>query len=487
LELRLIFRALKNPEFMFCSLFMLQFSSIFFALLISSLGAKPNVLFISVDDLRPELKAYGMEHIHSPAMDSLVQTGRAFKRHYVQAPTCGASRYALLMGKYGTTGALRNNDALMSVSGLADRESFSMPKQFRKNGYRTVAVGKISHYPGGLGGKDWADSEKVEMPGAWDVNTMPTGPWKTPQKAMHGYADGVPRIPGGTPVNEHKQGDDFTYTDGWIAREAMSQMDELAGKKEPFFLAVGIMKPHLPFACPKAYLDLYKDVKLPPIPHPQKPTGLSTWHASGEFHGNYISQDPNADPAYADEIRKSYAACVSYADAQVAKILNKLDELKLTENTIVVLWGDHGFHLGEHGVWGKHTLFEESLRAPLVIRYPGMEKGGVLSDAVVETVDIYPTLCELAGIPVPEGLSGKSLKLQLSDPAAAGGVAMGFSPKAETIRTERYRLIRHPRKKGEFAYELYDHDAAEKETKNLAEEKPEVVRGLVELMEERMK
>jgi iduronate 2-sulfatase len=451
-------------------------------------GAKPNVLLICVDDLRPELKSLGADYIHSPAMDSIVKSGRAFTRHYVQAPTCGASRYSLLTGKYGTAAKLRSNDALLSVAGKADTEPFNLPRQFRTQGYRTVAIGKISHYPGGLGGKDWNDATKVEMPGSWDLNLMPTGPWKTPQKAMHGLADGKPRISGACPVNEHLEGDDFRYHDAWIGKEALSQLDDLADKKQPFFLAVGLIKPHLPFACPKQYLDLYKDVKLPPIPHPKKPEGLSTWHGSGEFFGNYVSEDPRTDPAVADEMSKSYAACVSYVDAQVELILKKLDELKLTEKTIVVLWGDHGWHLGEHGVWGKHTLFEESLRAPLVIRYPGMAKPGELSDAVVETVDIYPTLCELAGISIPDFLSGKSLIKQMENPVAEGDVALGFSPKADTIRTAQYRLIRHlGKKEGELAIELYDHTSAEKETKNLAETKPEVIKELLGLLDERMK
>jgi iduronate 2-sulfatase len=467
---------------------MFRLSLIFSLFLLPAMGGKPNVLLICVDDLRPELKSFGVGHIHSPAMDGLAASGRGFKRHYVQVPTCGASRYALLMGKYAVDSKLRENDALMSVAGQEDTEPFSLPKQFRKNGYRTVAIGKISHYPGGLGGKDWADTEKVEMPGSWDSNIMPTGPWKTPQHAMHGYSDGKHRIPGNSPVLEHKEGDDLEYTDGWIAREAMTQMDDLAKKKEPFFLAVGIMKPHLPFACPKSYLDIYKDVKLPPIPHPNKPEGLSTWHGSGEFFGNYKKGcDPRIDSVCADEIRKSYAACVSYADAQVAKILAKLDELKLSENTIVVLWGDHGWHLGEHGVWGKHTLFEESLRSTLIIRAPGMEKSGMMSDAVVETVDIYPTLCELTGVPVPQGLSGKSLKPQLSNPEIAGDIAMAFWKQAVSIRTPQYRLIRHPKKDGDFQYELYDHTTPEGETKNLAESKPEIVKELNALMEERMK
>jgi len=449
---------------------------------------RTNVLFICIDDLRPELKSLGAEYIHSPAMDSLVKSGRAFTRHYVQAPTCGASRYALLTGKYATNGAQRNNGALFDAAKTADEKPFSLPMQFRENGYRTVSVGKISHQPGGLGGKNWDDPAKVEMPGSWDVSLMPTEPWKNPKGAMHGYADGKPRIPGKTPPIEHKEGDDFTYTDGWITREAIEQMDSLAKSDEPFFLAVGLMKPHLPFACPKSYRDIYDDVALPPIPHPDKPEGLSTWHGSGEFFGNYRHEpgkDPRKDSAYADQVRRSYAACVSYADAQVAKLLKHLEETGLAENTIVVLWGDHGWHLGEHAVWGKHTLFEESLLAPLIIRVPGMDQAGEQTDAIVETVDIYPTLCELTGVPMPDGLSGKSLVKHLKDSSAEGSPAFGYWRNSETIRTPEYRLIRHG-KKGD-AYELYDHTGTDGETTNLAAEKPDVVRELNALIDAKVK
>lgn len=457
------------------------------ALIAPAYAEKPNVLLICVDDLRPELKSLGAEHIHSPAMDSLVESGRAFTRHYVQAPTCGASRYALLTGKYATTGAQRNNGALESAAKDADKQPFSLPRQFRESGYRTVSIGKISHYPGGLGGKGWNDPAKVEMPGAWDVSIMPTGPWGTPEKAMHGYADGVPRGPG-TPVSEHKEGDDMRYTDGWITKEALAQMDGLAGKKEPFFLAVGIMKPHLPFAAPKAYLDLYEGVKLPPIPHPAKPEGLSTWHGSGEFQ-RYArgGRDPWKDPAYADELRISYAACVSYADAQVAQLLASLDKLGLAENTIVVLWGDHGWHLGEHAVWGKHTLFEESLHTPLVIRVPGMKIPGKRCGEIVETVDIYPTLCELARVPVPEGLSGESLVGQLENPSQIGGAAVSYWGNAETIRLERLRLIRHKGKNGAAEFELYEHGSENGETENIADKHPDLVAELSAEIDEKLK
>jgi len=446
-------------------------------------AAKPNILLICVDDLRPELKSLGAEHIHSPAMDSLVESGRAFTRHYVHAPTCGASRHSLLTGRYASTPKQQSNDAFFCAEARKPGLPPSLPAHFRSYGYQTVAIGKISHHPGGLGGENWDDPGQVEMPGSWDVNLMPTDPWKTPRGGMHGYAGGVPR---GTyrPVREHNEGDDLTYTDGWITREALRRMDDLATAEKPFLLAVGIMKPHLPFACPKSYLDLYQNAKLPAIPHPKKPEGLSTWHPSNEFFRyHHEVKNPRDDAAYADQMRLSYAACVSYADAQVARILGHLEKLKLDSNTIVVLWGDHGYHLGEHAVWGKHTLFEESLHAPLVIRKPGMPQAGARSRAVVESVDLYPTLCELAALPVPAGLSGQSIVSHLADPSRTDGEALAYWQGKHTIRTSQYRLIRHARKGQPKEFELYDHQSPEREAKNLAADLPEVVKELDALLE----
>lgn len=451
-------------------------------LTLPAFAAKPNILLLCVDDLRPELKSLGVEHIHSPAMDSLVRSGRAFTRHYVQAPTCGASRYSLLYGRYATTPRQQNNDAFFCPDARDTRRAPSFPAHFRNNGYRTLAIGKISHHPGGLGGDHWNDPTQVEMPGAWDVNVMPTDPWKNPKGAMHGYAGGVPRGPY-RPVREHNPGDDLTYTDGWITREALHRMEELANSGKPFLLAVGIMKPHLPFACPKAYLDLYENAKLPAVPHPQKPAGLSTWQPSNEFFGyHHEVQNPRENADYLDQLRRSYAACVSYADAQVAQILARLEELKLDSNTIVVLWGDHGYHLGEHAVWGKHTLFEESLHSPLIIRAPGSPKPGTPTKSIVESVDVYPTLCELTGIPVPKGLSGQSLTNQLENPSLGDGQAFGYWQGKHTIRTPQYRLIRHTNQNKSHAFELYDHQSDEGETNNIAADNPDVVRNLNALM-----
>ncbi len=188
-----------------------------------------------------------------------------------------------------------------------------------------------------------------------------------------------------------------------------------------FCSAVGLIRPHLPFGAPASYLRPYQDVRLPPIPHPEKPEGLSTWHGSGEFMKyNRWSRDPRDDAEMADEVRRHYAACVSYADAQVGKLLDKLEELKLRDNTLIVLWGDHGWHLGEHAIWGKHSLFEESLRSPLIVCAPQVREAGKPTDAIVETIDLYPTLCELCGLPRPEQLDGASLGPLLADPEAPG-------------------------------------------------------------------
>jgi iduronate 2-sulfatase len=450
------------------------------------LAARPNVLFLSVDDLRPELGSFGAKHIASPAMDAIAASGRAFHRHYVQAPTCGASRYALLTGRYARSQGRRSNHAIFDYASRHAQESPSLPELFRKNGYRTVSIGKISHHPGGLGGKRWNDPAQPELPEAWDHHEMPGKPWADPVSAMHGYANGVARKPGVTPGLEHVAGDDKTYTDGWIAEAALRELDDLAKRGEPFFLAVGLMKPHLPFACPKSYRARYDKVEFPPISHPEKPAGLSTWHASGEFmQYNHAGRDPREDPAYADELRRSYAACVTYADTQIGKIMARLDALGLRDNTIVVLWGDHGYHLGEHGIWGKHSLFEESLHAPLIIRTPGMSAVGTPSQAVVETVDIYPTLGELCGVPLPETLDGHSLAPQLENPEAKGRAAISYSSGKETIRNDRHRLIRHGGKVPR--YELYDHQDQAGETRNIAKENPAIVKQLAAEIDRRLR
>lgn len=447
---------------------------------------RPNVLLLCVDDLRPELGCYGRDYIASPHIDALAARGRLFARHYVQAPTCGASRYSLLTGQYGPSG----NQALFSrakrLAASPEAVPPSLPGWFRRHGYTTVSIGKVSHHPGGYGGPNWADEDRPEMPGAWDRHFMPTGPWRHPRGAMHGLARGEIRTKAGEmDVFQSAEGPDTIYPDGLTTDAAVEELESLAAasQAQPFFLAVGLIRPHLPFGAPAKYMRPYADAELPPIPHPDKPDRKTTWHGSGEFMKyNRWGKNPNRDSEFATAVRKHYAACVTYADAQVGDILERLDSLGLRERTIVVLWGDHGWHLGEHAVWGKHTLFEESLRSPLIVDYPGIPEPGVKTEAMVETLDLFPTLCELAGLEIPEFAHGVSLKAILETPSAEGHAAVSYAREA-TIRTDTHRLIAHP----DGHVELYDHTSEARETRNVAEDHPGLVERLKDALDRRLR
>ena len=442
----------------------------------ASATQKKNVLLICVDDLRPELNCFGVDYIHSPNIDRLAASGRAFHNHYVNAPTCGASRYSLLTGDYCPEA--KNYALFDRAKQLKDGKRFVgpiLPAWFRQHGYTTVSVGKISHHPGGLGGKNWDNPSQVEMPNSWNKNLQPNGEWKHPRGVMHALAEGKIRTETELDVFEAFDGDDLSYPDGWIAEKALKQLEILDASDQPFFLAVGFIRPHLPFGAPKKYHDLYAELELPPIPYASKPRHRSTWHSSGEFMKyKRWSRDPNTDPAFADEVRRHYAACVSYVDAQVGKLMERLEQSTLGENTIVILWGDHGWHLGEHSVWGKHTLFEESLRSPLIIRYSRIPSPGQASTAIVETTDIFPTLCEIAQLPSPDFVNGTTLTPQLINPSHKGHVAISYHDKRTSIRTESYRLILHP----DGYAELYDHSSSRGEINNIAEDYPQLVNQL---------
>ena len=456
-----------------------------FLSLITGLGAisldRPNVLLICVDDLRPELNSFGASYIKSPNIDKLAARGRPFHRHYVQAPTCGASRYTLLTGKYGPS----SNHALFIRSQAIKHPSF--PAWFRKNGYVSVSVGKVSHHPGGRGGPDWNERDKPEMPESWDRHLLPAGSWQHPRGVMHGLANGeIRKNAKDMDVYQAFDGTDTAYPDGLITNEALRQLDDLGKQvdKKPFFLAVGIIRPHLPFGAPFQYVKPYLKAKLPPTPHPLKPAGKTTWHGSGEFMKyNRWKRNPNTDADFALEVRRHYAGCVTYADALVGRILDKLDQLKLRDNTIIILWGDHGWHLGEHAIWGKHTLFEESLRSPLIISYPGIPKPGEPARSIVETLDIFPTVCEVAGIKIPSHVDGQSLLPILKNPQVKGHPAISYGKKGKlTIRTKNHRLITHE----DGTIELYDHRSPDAESKNLAESQPTIVTQLKKTLSDRL-
>ncbi|SMP47526.1 iduronate 2-sulfatase [Neorhodopirellula lusitana] len=449
----------------------------------------PNVLLICVDDLRPELGCYGKDYIQSPHIDSLASQGRLFERHYVQAPTCGASRFAMLTGRYGPSdnnAIFKRADAIAKSataqsSGQSTAVPPSLPAWFRQHGYTTVSVGKVSHHPGGAGGKDWDDESQLEMPMSWDRHLLPAGPWQHPRGAMHGLAHGEIRNDASKmDVFQSAEGPDSIYPDGLIVDQALGQMDQLAADPSaPFLLAVGIIRPHLPFGSPAKYMQPYEDATLPAIPHPHRPQGHTTWHKSGEFNRyNRWGKNPNEDSEFATLVRKHYAACVSYADAMVGRVLDRLDQLGLRDDTIIVLWGDHGWHLGEHAVWGKHTLFEEALHSPLIISYDGIPRPGTASKSMVETIDLFPTLCGLADVPAPDFVHGVSVEPILKSPTAPGHPAVSYA-RATTIRDDQYRLVLHPG--GDV--ELYDF--AGDEAANVAAQHPDVVSQLTERLKAR--
>ena len=388
-------------------------------------------------------------------------------------------------GCYGPS----NNGALFArakqMAKTPDSVPPSLPAWFRQHGYVTVSVGKVSHHPGGRGGSNWDDDDQPEMPNSWDRHLLPSGPWGHPRGAMHGLANGEIRIQADKmDVLQAVAGPDTIYPDGLIAEESLRQLKQLAAPDvdQPFFLAVGFIRPHLPFGAPAKYVEIYQDLTLPLIPHPNKPFGRTTWHGSGEFMKyNRWNRDPNEDADFARRVRKHYAACVSYSDAQIGKILRLLDQLEIWRDTIVVLWGDHGWHLGEHAIWGKHALFEESLRSPLIIRYHGIAHPGKSTQSVVETLDVFPTLCDLAGVPKPDFTQGSSLRPILESPEALGHPAVSYS-RARTIRTDTHRLIAHP----DGHVELYDHTVPAKETRNVAADYPELVRQALTTLNERL-
>lgn len=449
--------------------------------------AKPNVLFIAIDDLRCDVGAFGIAHAKTPQLDSFAASARVFTHHYVQAPTCGASRCALMRGRYPTAPAHVGNDGILRTH--SDWGEQSLPAVFRAAGYRTLAVGKLTHYPGGRTGKNWTEGPE-ELPGAWERAWIPDGPWKNAQTIMHGYADGVSRQPGKSPPWETHDGPDEAYPDAWVAADAVKTLRELAESEKPWFFGVGFFKPHLPFAAPQRWHDLHAagvpDVKPEAAAKPSWPSG---WHGSGEFRGNYgnAGRDPNDDAEYAQLIRRAYGASVSYMDAQVGHVLDELRRLGLDGDTIVVVWSDHGFLLGEHAIWGKHCLYEQALRSPLIIRYPGLQQPGRASQATVETVDVFPTLTDLCGLEAPASLDGRSLRPQLNDadaPVAKPSLSF-WTGGQRTIRTDRWRLIVHPVKGADDPQvELFDYETDSDETRNLASAHPEVVADLLARLNE---
>jgi len=353
---------------------------------------RPNILFIAVDDLRPELGFYSVDHIHSPHLDKLAAEGTVFTRAYCNIPVWGASRASLL------TGARPTRRRFISAKIRKDEDypaATSLPKLLKANGYTTISNGKIYHHADD-DASAWTEIWHSNLPGHASAANRPRPPKPGEQTR-------------GMPF-ERLDVADGAYQDGDIADKGIADLKKLKTSQQPFFLALGFKKPHLPFTAPKKYWDLYdvNAISLPASYRQPESTPKEAFHRYGELR-NYrtVPKQGHLPEAMAKTLIQGYYACVSYVDAQIGRVLQSLDDLGLADNTIVILWGDHGWNLGDHMLWCKHCTFETSLRTPLVIKVPGMPRGQ-RSDAITEFIDIYPSLCELVGIKVPETVEGES-------------------------------------------------------------------------------
>ncbi|MDF1744105.1 MAG: sulfatase [Gimesia sp.] len=449
-----------------------------FALCVTSqsfAAERPNVLFIAVDDLRPELACYGKQHIHSPNMDRLAKTGTLFERAYCMVPTCGASRASLM------TGIRPAPKRFVNYLAWAQKDApgmTTMNTQFKKNGYHTVSLGKIFHHS--------KDSAQGWSEPAW----RPKGiSWyqRPENQELHAKRQKQGRRKRG-PAWESADVPDNAYADGVLAEKAIATLQQLKGKDEPFFMAVGFFKPHLPFIAPQKYWDLYDHAKiqLPDNYHVPEGAPGESIHSSGELRAYAgIPAKGRVSDESARNLIHGYYACVSYTDAQIGKLLSELDRLKLTENTIVVLWGDHGWNLGEHTLWCKHSCYETSMQIPLIVRAPGI-KGGQRRAALIESIDVYPSLCKLAGLPLPEHLQGQSFAGLMRNPKADWKqAAVGRYRNGDTIRTDKFRFTEYRDPKAKTTSRmLYDHSNDPGENINVSKKQPDTISDLASLLKQ---
>ena len=457
-------------------------------------AGKPNVLFIAVDDLKPTMGCYGDALAKTPNIDRLAGRGTAFLNAQCQQAVCGPSRASLLTGQRPDT--TRVYDLKTKMRDVRP-DVLTLPQYFKNSGYTTVGMGKIFDFRCVDNQKDM-DKESWSIPflsvyGKGELAAGFANPetirWFRSRKDAAGNPVSEWAVKGVPPVEGSEDVADEIYADGALADEAAKWIGKLAKEDKPFFLAVGFQKPHLPFIAPKKYWDLYKRSDFSVAAYRKAPEGTPefTLQPGNELRDKY--DVPKTGPLPDDlqlELIHGYYACASYIDAQVGKLLKALQDSGAAENTIVVLWGDHGWHLGDHSMWCKHSVYEQAARAPLVIYSPEQKGAGGPCTGPVEFTDIFPTLCDLAGLSAPPSLEGVSLKPQLEDPKAkVREVAMSQFPRSPggkqlmgyTFRDERYRYTewrerqdeQSPGKGPVVATELYDYEKDPLETKNLAE------------------
>jgi iduronate 2-sulfatase len=456
-----------------------------------SLAEKPNVLLICVDDLKPVIGCYGDAQAKTPNIDRLAARGMLFENAYCNQAVCSPSRNALLTSLRPQTLGIYE---LSTNFRKAAPDAVTLPQLFKNNGYRTEGMGKIFHVGHGNVNDEasWSVPHFNPKGGGYVLPENGAPPEAAARKKENPKVESW-KLPRGAPT-ENADVPDNRYGDGMIAEEAMKRLAEAKQKPdEPFFMAVGFLKPHLPFVAPKKYWDLYDPSKLPQPALNQAPAGAPEFAATtwGELR-NYKDM-PESGPVSPEQQRHlihGYYAAMSYMDAQLGKVLDALDASGLAKNTIIVFWGDHGWHLGDHGMWCKHTNYEQAAHIPLLVSAPGVTQAGSRTQALTETVDIYPTLAELAGLKASQTLDGRSFASVLKDSSASHrDHVIHVYPRGENIgraiRTQRHRLVEWKPAGGsaeQAVYELYDYQADPLESRNLAAEQPAVVAELKPLL-----
>ena len=433
-----------------------------------------NVLFIAVDDLKPCFGAYGDKHAKTPGMDRLAKEGVLFQNCYCQQAVCGPTRASMLTGMRPDKTKVWD---LVTDFRQVNPNVVTMPQYFKSKGYETSGMGKIYHTTG----------PGSDAP-SWSVS------YRKPESSHAKYVlPYQPNAIGRGPAYECADVPDETYRDGQLSGMAISMLDSLSRNQKPFFLAVGFIRPHLPFNAPKKYWDLYDRNEFEVANFQKKALNSPdmAYHESGELKfysdipvfNSYSEKELDHLPIEKQKaLIHGYYAAMSYTDAQIVKLLDELDRLKIRDNTIIVLWGDHGWHLGDHGLWNKHTNFEQATHAPLVISIPGLRKD-IKATTTCEFVDIFPTLCELTNLPIPNFLDGKSLVPAIKKPNtvvhefASSQFPRGKNKMGYSIRTSRFRYTewmddgftteKSYDKKYVIASEMYDYQKDPQETENV--------------------